>query len=376
MTSGTAVTVLNGTITTARNGEPVARWQGAADALAAAQTADEAIEAVLTRVAPAIGARGAWVALAGTMSGDVLCIASAHDGFLTFTDFCRAAADPLAEATRTGEAIVLATATEWGRYSDAGTAANGARNASAYAALPLTVGGVTFGALGLAFDAPKGLADVEGSGFLGFVAGACALALDRVGGADRAARATAAESTSALRQRAFLRDVLGAVTAGRLNLCLDHEDLPDPLPEPTHPEQMLSSGGLGRLRTAALQAAVRCGLPRERAMDLVIAAGEAGMNAIVHAGGGTAQVFADPGRGVVQVWIADHGQGIGDYDLPRATLERGFTTAGSLGCGFPMMLQTVDRVHLLTRAGGTVIVLEQGRSESPALTDGLAPFWK
>ena len=99
-------------------------------------------------------------------------------------------------------------------------------------------------------------------------------------------------------------------------------------------------------------------------MDLVIAAGEAGMNAVVHAGGGTASVFLDRASGRVQVWITDRGRGIDDADLPRATLEQGFTTAGSMGCGFPMILRTVERVSLLTGPRGTTLVLEQGRTDS------------
>jgi hypothetical protein len=51
--------------------------------------------------------------------------------------------------------------------------------------------------------------------------------------------------------------------------------------------------------------------------------------------------------------------------LPRATLERGFTTApGNFGHGFWFMLQTVDRVWLLTGPAGTTVVLEQNK-EAP-----------
>jgi hypothetical protein len=47
--------------------------------------------------------------------------------------------------------------------------------------------------------------------------------------------------------------------------------------------------------------------------------------------------------------------------LHRATLERGFTTAGTMGHGFWLMLKTVDRVWLLTGAAGTTVVIEQDR---------------
>ncbi len=87
------------------------------------------------------------------------------------------------------------------------------------------------------------------------------------------------------------------------------------------------------------------------------------MNAVVHAGGGEARVCAG-GEGTVQVWIQDQGKGITMDHLHRATLERGFTTAGTMGHGFWMMLKTADRIFLLTGPSGTSVVLEQER-EAP-----------
>ena len=67
------------------------------------------------------------------------------------------------------------------------------------------------------------------------------------------------------------------------------------------------------------------------------------------------------GENTVQVWIEDCGKGIDMNNLPRATLERGWTTAGSLGHGFWLMLQTIDHVYLLTGPTGTTVVLEQDK---------------
>jgi anti-sigma regulatory factor (Ser/Thr protein kinase) len=88
------------------------------------------------------------------------------------------------------------------------------------------------------------------------------------------------------------------------------------------------------------------------------------MNAVVHGGGGTATLFGDVEAGRVQVWVEDAGKGIDLGLLPRATLERGFSSAGTLGQGFWMMIQTCDRLFLLTGPQGTTLVLEQGR-EAP-----------
>ena len=88
------------------------------------------------------------------------------------------------------------------------------------------------------------------------------------------------------------------------------------------------------------------------------------MNAVTHARDGTADVRADEQAGLVQVWVEDRGEGIEVNHLPQATLKRGYTTAGTLGHGFKMMLQTADRLWLLTGPMGTTVVLEQGR-EAP-----------
>ena len=79
------------------------------------------------------------------------------------------------------------------------------------------------------------------------------------------------------------------------------------------------------------------------------------MNAVVHAGGGEAVVRASDD--IVQVWIVDHGSGIQMAELPRVTLELGYSTKDSLGHGFWMMLRAADSVYLLTGSSGTTIVL-------------------
>lgn len=159
------------------------------------------------------------------------------------------------------------------------------------------------------------------------------------------------------RQGAFLRDVLASVTEGKLRLCQDAAELPaaaSPAETVT-----LAAPSVAVVRHAACEAAAAQGLTPERASDLETAVSEAATNAVRHAGGGAARVCA--AAGTVQVWVEDRGAGIALQRLPRATLERGFTTAGTLGHGFWFMLHTVDRVWLLTGETGTTIVLEQDR---------------
>ena len=73
----------------------------------------------------------------------------------------------------------------------------------------------------------------------------------------------------------------------------------------------------------------------------------------------------------LEVRIQDNGAGILIEDIPRATLERGYTTAGTMGHGFWIILKTADRVAMLTGPDGTTIVVEQDRirPQAPWLRD-------
>lgn len=160
------------------------------------------------------------------------------------------------------------------------------------------------------------------------------------------------------RQRRFVREMLASVTEGRLCLCDAAADLSAPL-TPASEVVELSAETLRLLRKRVTQAAGDLHLSRERTNDLLTAVSEASMNAVKHGVGGTARVHSDAETGVIQVWIKDNGKGIRDEDLHRATLEKGWSGAGSFGHGFFLMLRTADRTYLLTNGNGTTVVLEQ-----------------
>lgn len=164
----------------------------------------------------------------------------------------------------------------------------------------------------------------------------------------------------ARKQRVFLQDVLAGVTGGRLRLCDTRADLPARLPEAGSVIALSRTAGLSELRRAAKHAASVLEFADDRWQDLLTAVGEAAMNAAVHAGGGEGRVCTDH-QGTVQVWVEDRGRGIEVKDLPQAALSKGYTTAGSLGHGMKMMLESTDRLWLLTGPAGTTVVMEQDR---------------
>lgn len=171
---------------------------------------------------------------------------------------------------------------------------------------------------------------------------------------------------SAERQRVFLRDVLSSVTGGRLTLCDTEAELPPPLTEYARPILLSTGAGICELRRLTVSACRTAGFSAERTSDLETAVGEGAMNAVVHAASGIGQVFMHE-RGTVQVRVQDEGKGIAVTDLPGATLQPGFSTAGTMGHGFKMILKLVDRVSLLTGGAGTTLVIEQDL-EAPTLS--------
>jgi PAS domain S-box-containing protein len=196
----------------------------------------------------------------------------------------------------------------------------------------------------------------------GRVAGLIGLSRD-ITAQKKAERALAA---SEARERGFLRDILRSVTEGKLLLADDECDLPRH-GEPSAPSQPLTRDSLAVLRREVAAAARSHGFTEDRVHDLITAASEAAMNAVVHAGGGTAQVMMYPDH-MIRVWVKDAGTGIDIVSLPNATLEKGYTTAGTLGHGFFLILNTVDCTYLLTGPTGTTVVLEQHLAPPE-------PFW-
>ncbi len=153
--------------------------------------------------------------------------------------------------------------------------------------------------------------------------------------------------------------MLFGLTEGRLRLCDSPADLPEKMP-PARPAIELTASSIRQLRRQIESVGTEIGFADERVQDLETAVGEAGMNAVRHAGGGEGKVHLSADSEVIQVWIRDTGQGI-DENLIHRAIERGWTTGG-FGQGMFMMHRSVDRMYLLTGAGGTTVVLEQDRT--------------
>jgi PAS domain S-box-containing protein len=160
---------------------------------------------------------------------------------------------------------------------------------------------------------------------------------------------------AALEKKHFYREVIRSVTQDKLHL-VDRGDIHDE-------GRLLTSGSLNTpdedraARRSIRNAACEAGMSIEDAQQLMLAVGEASTNAVKHATEGSYAIFATDDCIVVRV--CDHGAGISTENLPATLLQRGFSTKVSLGMGYTLMLELVDRVQLTTDPQGTIIQLEK-----------------
>lgn len=161
-------------------------------------------------------------------------------------------------------------------------------------------------------------------------------------------------------QHAWLRDIMDSATGGTLRLCETTHELPRPLGPETMAVEVAEASQLRSARQAAQRLAQDAGFDPSRSDDLLTAANEAAMNALAHAGGAT--VRGHTGTDRVQIWVEDKGPGIPLDKLPISTLKQGYSTAGSAGQGWYMILNLVDAAYLWTGPQGTILVLEMGRT--------------
>lgn len=172
-------------------------------------------------------------------------------------------------------------------------------------------------------------------------------------------------------RREFNRDVLLAVTGGKLRLLESEQMPPDDLVAgaPVLQLPLHDSADASALRHSLRKVAREVGMEAEQSADLSTAVTEAATNAIKHANGGEARVWASDD--FISVQVADRGEGIAPAQLARATLEQGYSTRVSLGMGFFLILQTVDSLALSTSPQGTTLLLQVSCRPRPTDRDSL-----
>lgn len=157
-------------------------------------------------------------------------------------------------------------------------------------------------------------------------------------------------------QRAFLRDVLSAVTRGKLLFHDAGEPVIVPAEEPEWTFDLRRVEDVTRLRGRLRETPLPIAVDDDRWYHFSVAVGEASTNAVLHGHGGEADLFLGHDR--VALRIQDHGPGISLENLPKATLQKGFSSTRTLGMGFTAIVEFVDQIHLSTDINGTTVLLE------------------
>ncbi|MHB1000855.1 MAG: PAS domain S-box protein [Armatimonadota bacterium] len=123
-----------------------------------------------------------------------------------------------------------------------------------------------------------------------------------------------------------------------------------------------SPDDLATIRHVAAEIAESEGMDENKIGDFILAFGEASTNALKHAGSGTASIHRQQDR--LMFVVSDNGPGIAVLSLPEVALRRGYSTAGTLGMGYKVMIQLADKVYLATGAEGTTIGIEMSLHHS------------
>ena len=121
------------------------------------------------------------------------------------------------------------------------------------------------------------------------------------------------------------------------------------------------------VRHAAREAATTAGFSLVQQTKLVTAASELARNALVHGGGGQADITIDNLRAnaTVRMTFTDKGPGIPDIE---AAMADGFTTGSGLGLGLGGARRLADQFRLESTPGrGTVVEISMSvrRSAGP-----------
>jgi anti-sigma regulatory factor (Ser/Thr protein kinase) len=164
-------------------------------------------------------------------------------------------------------------------------------------------------------------------------------------------------------QHAWLRDILDSATEGVLKLCRTEADLPAPMHSDPRVVEVTEARELRQVRHMVQQLTRKTEFDGERADELLTAVHEAAMNGLHH--GGSVTVRGCAAGETIQVWIEDRGTGISLDRLPLSTLKQGYSTEGTAGQGWFLVLTFVDRADLLTGPEGTRLVLTMTRRASP-----------
>ncbi|MCE5323370.1 PAS domain S-box protein [bacterium] len=153
----------------------------------------------------------------------------------------------------------------------------------------------------------------------------------------------------------FYRRTIMAATDGKLLMAEKHEIYQ--IGGPCIAEYEIASvEDIGKIRMAASEIAILAGMDEPLVHDFAVTIGEAGTNALKHAGGGQASIHRATDS--LMFIVSDCGPGIEAMTIPQVAFVKGYTTAGTLGMGYKIIIALAEKVYIATSNVGTTVGIQ------------------
>ncbi len=171
----------------------------------------------------------------------------------------------------------------------------------------------------------------------------------------------------------FYRSTISAATDGKL-IIAERDEIVKLAGTPIASWKLEGPDDVGVVRHGIEEISLEAGMDDTRRGHLAVSVGEATTNAVKNAGRGDTSLHRIGDTFVVVV--SDSGAGIPALTLPSMALRPGFSTAGTLGMGYKMMIKFADKVYLATGPEGTTVAIEMTISplEEPSNMGWMAAF--
>jgi PAS domain S-box-containing protein len=156
-------------------------------------------------------------------------------------------------------------------------------------------------------------------------------------------------------KREFYKRTILAATEGKLMVC-DKDEI-DRVAGPAIASWHIDSAdAMSEATSKAVGLAREAGMKEQRDYDFLACITEAAANVVKHARTGIMSLHKD--EDVIIAVISDSGPGIAAMALPDVALTRNYSTAGTLGMGYKLMIHFADRVYLASAPEGTTVAIE------------------
>jgi anti-sigma regulatory factor (Ser/Thr protein kinase) len=168
----------------------------------------------------------------------------------------------------------------------------------------------------------------------------------------------------------FYRRTIRAATGGKL-IITDQQHILEVSGQAEKTWAISSAAQLAEVRRDVTELARAGEMDEARVGRFCMSVGEAATNALKHAGEGMASIHRTQGSLIFA--MSDSGPGISALRLPDVALTDHYSTAGTLGMGYKIMIAFSDKVYLASESGGTTVAVEMSlhQAETPLGTIGL-----